>query len=94
MVPLVALSITSCSPTSSVNQKAPPSTGKYISTPQFDAAYDFVDGIAAVNSGGKFGYIDKTGEYVITPQFNSANNFTDGLALVQSGTKWGYISHP
>jgi len=66
-------------------------TGKYIINPQFDAAYDFKEGLARVLFDGQYGYIDAEGKYVINPQFDAAYDFVDGLALVRSGEKWGYI---
>jgi hypothetical protein len=46
-----------------------------------------------VNSGGKWGYINKKGEYVINPQFTDAGFFRDGLArVISSDGKIGYIS--
>ena len=41
----------------------------------------FSEGLACVNVGGKYGYIDKTGRFAIEPQFSFAENFSDGLAL-------------
>jgi hypothetical protein len=75
-------------------------TGKMVINPQFDAAYGFNDGLAAVRIGddqtGKWGYIDKQGKMVINPQFNYASRFNDGPAAVGIGDyqtgKWGYIS--
>ena len=68
------------------------SLGKFAITPQFDYAYDYADGLAEVQIGGKWGYIDKTGKFAINPQFDLAGHFADGLAPVEIGTKWGYIS--
>ncbi|MDR1654265.1 MAG: WG repeat-containing protein [Prevotellaceae bacterium] len=45
-----------------------------------------------VESGDKWGYINKKGEYVINPQFQDAGFFRDGLArVVSSDGKTGYI---
>jgi hypothetical protein len=46
---------------------------------------------AAVDVGGKWGYIDRTGKYVVNPQFDSADPFSEGLATVKLGSKWGYV---
>jgi hypothetical protein len=59
---------------------------------QFDNAYDFFDGLAAVRMNNKWGYIDKTGNPVIPLQFNSASSFENGLAAVKVKDKWGYIN--
>ena len=50
-------------------------TGKYIINPQFEDSSNFSEGLAAVKSGGKWGYIDKTGAIVVNPQFDSAYSF-------------------
>ena len=46
-------------------------TGSFVINPQFDFAWSFSDGLAAVRIGdyetGKYGFIDKTGSFVINP---------------------------
>lgn len=59
---------------------------------QFDNAYDFFDGLAAVRKNSKWGYIDKSGNLIIPPQFNGAGSFESGLAAVKVKDKWGYIN--
>lgn len=49
------------------------------------------DGFAAVQSDGKWGFIDTTGALQIPCQFESARSFHQGLAAVQIGDRWGYI---
>ena len=49
------------------------------------ARITFSDGLAAVSTGDKSGYIDTTGHFVINPQFELALPFIDGLALVAEG---------
>jgi hypothetical protein len=80
-------------------------TGKVIIAPQFFAAKDFADGLAAVRveetAGSKYGYIDRTGRMVITPRFNQAGPFSEGLAAVETSARvvgtevvdiaWGFI---
>lgn len=55
----------------------------------------FSDGLAMINTGGNFGYIDRTGKSVIAPQYDIAANFAHGMARVgvRSGDdyRWGYI---
>jgi sugar/nucleoside kinase (ribokinase family) len=46
-------------------------------------AFHFSEGLAAVQIGGKWGYIDKTGKIVIEPRtLNSAKDFHNGLAYI------------
>ncbi len=72
------------------------STGSFIIRPQFDHAFAFSEGVAAVSVCKKFGYINERGAAVIKPQFDEAHSFREGLAAVMiidmdSVMKWGYI---
>ena len=60
--------------------------GRVVIAPQFHAAYDFTNGMAAVqkDENGGWGYIDKSGKYVINASFASAGAFDEaGYALVK-----------
>jgi len=62
---------------------------------------NYSEGLAPIDVGGKFGYINKTGKFVIKPQFANADDFYEGLARVNIGGRfhdsnfigglWGYI---
>lgn len=65
--------------------------GKVVIQPQFTAANEFSEGLAAVRVGYKFGYIDNTGKMVIQPQYDIAKPFSEGIALVQIDNKDAYI---
>ena len=67
-------------------------TGKFVIEPQFDSAYDFSEGLAAVERDRKYGYIDRSGRVVIEPRFHAAQSFSEGLGAVQMGTAWGFIN--
>ncbi|EMG22247.1 hypothetical protein LEP1GSC150_4617 [Leptospira interrogans serovar Copenhageni str. LT2050] len=58
---------------------------------QFEEADSFVDGLALIKLGGKYGYIDKSGKLVIKPQFGEAYSFSEDLALVKIQGSYGYI---
>jgi len=47
--------------------------------------------LAAVEDGGKWGFIGRTGNYAIKPQFDYASPFFEGLALVKQKMKYGFI---
>lgn len=49
--------------------------GKVVSEPQFDRAGIFLEGLARVQIGDKWGYINHKGEIVIKPQFDDARSF-------------------
>jgi hypothetical protein len=53
---------------------------------------EFSEGLSAVISGAKYGYIDKTGKWVIDTIFDWAGNFMEGLAPVEINKKFGYIN--
>lgn len=73
-------------------------TGKIVLEPDYDYAYDFVNGIAMVfnftdktKTSKKFGFIDKKGKVVIPCNLNDASQFSEGLAYVSNDEYKGYI---
>lgn len=56
--------------------------GKKISEALFDTAYDYSEGLAAVQVGDRWGYIDKSGEFTIKPRFYYAEPYFEGYATV------------
>jgi len=67
-------------------------TGEKISlNVQVARSLEFSEGLAKINSYGKYGYIDEWGTMAIEPAFEDARNFSGGLAGVMIGGKWGYI---
>jgi hypothetical protein len=70
--------------------------GEKILKPQFSHVRSFHEGLAAVEMGGKWGYVDKQGNWPIPPRFSGmhfpAHDFHHGLAAVFSGEAWGYIN--
>lgn len=52
----------------------------------------FSEGLCAVKSQGKWGYIDHSGEWRIRPRFDTARAFREGLAYVSASTRYGYIN--
>ncbi len=60
---------------------------------QYDFGKDFSDGLAAVKSNGKFGFIDKNGSWSISPRYcDVAWGFVDGKAWVSPEyDEWGLI---
>ncbi len=67
-------------------------TGKYAVKPRFDAAWDFREGLAAVQLDGRWGFIDKNGDFVIRPQYARASYFSEGLAAVEKNGKTIFIN--
>lgn len=76
-------------------------SGKEVIAAKYDEAYDFSEGLAAVNIGrksggqneqkGKWGFIDKNGKVIVPIRYEEIGSFHQGLAAVRSGGKWGYI---
>ena len=65
---------------------------RIFSSPKFDEAEDFSEGLACVRVGSRWGYVNKQGQFVIQLQFNGAKSFSDGLSTVTyDGVKWGSI---
>ena len=57
----------------------------------FQGGLPFSQGLAAVQKGGQWGFIDMTGKFVIVPSFEAVGSFSNGLAPVRQGGLWGYI---
>ncbi len=53
---------------------------------RYENAKNFSDGLAAVQSGGKWGYIDEDGSMVIAPAYDFAGDFSEGVAVVGKRT--------
>jgi len=61
--------------------------------PQFDGAWGFSGGLAAVKKDRKWGYIDTCGKVVIPFQFDFAWDFFKGLGKLWIGKKFGYVDN-
>jgi hypothetical protein len=73
-------------------------SGRFSIPPAFREAEDFSDGMALVQKGGAWGFIDRSGALVIKhPKGEKPENFRNGLARVLVGdtdvtrAKIGYI---
>ncbi len=61
-------------------------------TVAFERVYPFVNGLAIVRVGGKYGFIDREGAFVLKPQYDLAYPFSEnGLAKVSDGTHVRFI---
>ena len=65
--------------------------GNYVVEPQYDEAWPFSEGLAAVYVGEKYGYYDRVGKPLTEPRFTYADEFFEGLALVEVNGRWGFI---
>jgi hypothetical protein len=59
-----------------------------VHTPVVRETAHFSEGLAAVNIGGRGGFINEDGDVVIEPQFNYVWSFRDGVARVAMGYQW------
>lgn len=67
-------------------------SGKQITDTAYEDADMFRDETyAAVQVGGKWGFINKAGEMVIEPQYEDARSFSNGFAAVKYDDMWGFI---
>jgi hypothetical protein len=57
----------------------------------FERARAFSEGLAAVQTGGQWGFIDSAGRFAVAPLYEDAGSFSGGLAPVKRGGLWGYI---
>ena len=65
---------------------------RLIVRPQYEQAWAFREGLAAVKKYGKWGYINRYGKTVIGHKFTRASYFTDGKAKVTYKGKQIYIN--
>ena len=60
---------------------------------QFDAVWDFNNGMALVKLKGKFGFINKQGRRVIPIQYDGGGvRFSEGVAKMYLNGKWGFVN--
>ncbi|MGZ8845869.1 MAG: WG repeat-containing protein [Pyrinomonadaceae bacterium] len=71
--------------------------GRVMIKPQFDRAYPFTEGLAAVSIENKSGFIDTSGKVVVPLQYHATFPFSDGVAAVLTvegtGYPCAYINH-
>ena len=72
-------------------------SGQLVINPQFDNAWEFHEGMAAVCIGkpctlwesspneSRWGFVDSSGKLIVTPQYSTVDNFSEGLASVCIG---------
>lgn len=65
--------------------------GNVVIEPQFDEAYNFSEGLAAVEQQEKVGFINTAGELVIPYRYDTVCSFSEGLASVTLDDKCAYI---
>lgn len=66
--------------------------GKMVITPQYDCAWDFSEGLAAVQVGAYRGFIDEKGAMVVKPEYAMTRAFSEGKGAVYVGAgKFGRI---
>jgi hypothetical protein len=49
------------------------------------------EGLIAVKSDGKFGFVDKNGKVVISPRYEEVMPFVRGISAVKRDGKWGFV---
>ena len=67
-------------------------SGDVVIEPQYNQAWNFVEGMARVRVDGRWGFIRPDGSVAIEPRFDVAWDFSHGLALVEVEGKFGYIN--
>jgi hypothetical protein len=66
-------------------------TGNMAIKYQFDYAGSFRNGKAIVQSGNKYGVINKKGEYILNPQFNEMGMDND-IFIIERNKQWGWVN--
>ncbi len=66
-------------------------TGAVVIPPQYEAAGEFSEGLAAVKVGASYGAIDPAGKLVVPARFELVHAFRGGRARVVLGKKTGFI---
>lgn len=66
--------------------------GDVIASGTWTAVDDFSEGLARVQSGNTFGYIDTSGSIILPPVYFGGGSFKQGLAVVSNEEKTGMIS--
>ena len=59
--------------------------------PVWERASRFSEGLAAVRSGGYWGYIEPGGRWVVGPTLSDAHPFREGAAAVSVRGRWGFV---
>ena len=65
--------------------------GSWLIEPSYKGAYNFSNGLAAVDGDKVSGFIDSSGSLVIEKDFDKVKRFDSGLALVSKDKRWYYI---
>lgn len=78
-------------PTNKQTQTATEPKSVVYTMKNYDEVYSFQNGLAKVEKGGKFGFIDKTGKEVVPLQYDDAQDFNQELAAVNKEGKWGFV---
>ena len=66
--------------------------GNWSIPPNYEDAYPFSEGMAAVCRDGKWGFIDAEGTVRIPFEYEDARPFSEGIAAVQADGLWGFIN--
>ena len=66
-------------------------TGQLIIPTNYNSAYGFTEGVAAIKVDSLWGYIDKNNRWVIEPEFDSCLPYFENRAAVMRDNQWGFI---
>ena len=58
----------------------------------YDEVLPFSEGLSAIKTAGKWGFIDKTGQVAIACEYEHVGAFTEGLAVVEKMGNFGFIN--
>ena len=64
----------------------------HISEIRFNEGRVVIEGVVAVKTGDKWGFVDTSGNIVVVPKYDDALPLMNGRAPVKLNNKWGYIN--
>lgn len=64
---------------------------KVVIPAKYDKVNDYVEGLAAVEIGGKWGFIDKSGKEIVPAYYDGVYNFSNGICMVKMQGYFGFI---
>ena len=67
------------------------SNGRKLTAFNYKVIDDFVEGLAKVRVGDRYGFLDSKGKVTIPVELEYCETFNHGLAMIRKNDKWGAI---
>jgi len=66
-------------------------SGKALLDFEIQSGDPFINNLAAIRIGGKYGFVDKKGRISIQPMFDDVGHNSEGMIPIKQNEKWGFI---